>query len=130
MPQPETACACLLVYSHDLAITSTPHTVIALMQDQKSFVFNCTQKKIKEIIFPLTQLCNFCSAFSKLLYINTYFLTLINPFNTAALQNDDPQEVCHYDGLGGRFMTVINTSSPIFPLSTLLMLHLQTPWLT
>ena len=24
-------------------------------------------------------------------------------------------------------MTVINTSSPIFPLSTLLMLHLQTP---
>ena len=31
---------------------------------------------------------------------------------------------------GGRFMTVINTSSPLFPLSSLLMLHLQTPWLT
>ena len=29
---------------------------------------------------------------------------------------------------GVRLMTVINTSSPLFPLSTLLMLHLQNPW--
>ena len=35
--------------------------------------------------------------------------------------------MCHDVGLGGRFMTVINTSSPPFPLSTLLMLHLQKP---
>ena len=28
---------------------------------------------------------------------------------------------------GDRFMTVINTSSPLFPLSNLLRLHLQTP---
>ena len=38
--------------------------------------------------------------------------------------------VCHDVGLGGRFMSVINTSSPLFPLSTLLRLNLQNPWLT
>ena len=40
-----------------------------------------------------------------------------------------PRE-CHDVGLGDRFMTVINTSSLLFPLSTLLMLHLQPLCLT
>jgi hypothetical protein len=31
---------------------------------------------------------------------------------------------------GGRSMTVINTSSPLFPLSNLQRLHLNNPWLT
>lgn len=73
VPHPETACACLLVYNHDLAVTSTPHTFIALMQYQKEeFCFQLhTKKRLRKSFLLLHNFATF-AALSPNCYTLTY----------------------------------------------------------
>ena len=87
-------------------------------------------KKAQSRLYFLSKLRYFhlCDKMLRLFYSSV--VGIVVTYAIVCWNENLAMEDCHDVGLGDRFMTVINTTSPLFPLSTLLMLHLQKPWLT